>query len=397
MAEPTRESHRTLRYVRQSAPAIPHHSTTHISASEREPFRGRIPELDGLRAIAVTLVFLNHASPISSIPQLRFITEIGWVGVDVFFVISGFLIAGMLFDAPRENYFRNFYIRRSLRILPLYYTVLVATLLSMLLWHQGSSYQQMLGGWGSPAWLFGFLGNVKTASSDVSPPWAFVPMWSLHVEEQFYLLFPPIVKYVDRRMLYRLLLAALIVAPLSRVAVYAFAPDKRLIEYIVLPCRLEGLAFGALIALRLRTGPVRVRKLSLAVATAALSVLAVAVFVLGGRRFDSPLERTLGYTLFSAAGAGLILWIILFRGTRATDTLNYRPLQYLGRISFGLYLLQTPLASALAAFGYSPRTLHGSLALAALCVALASLSWFIMERPILSLKDQWAPWVTARA
>src|SRR5579862_6341495 len=102
--------------------------------------RDRITELDGVRAVAVGLVFLNHFAPTKSAPWLDFPRQLGWVGVDIFFVLSGFLVTAILLKAigHREGYFRNFYARRSLRIFPLYYLLLTAILSIMLLAKNGA-------------------------------------------------------------------------------------------------------------------------------------------------------------------------------------------------------------------------------------------------------------------
>lgn len=359
---------------------------------------GHIRELDGLRAVAVALVFLNHFAPIRSFPRLRIVAEIGWIGVDVFFVISGFLIVGILLDSRQQpDYYRNFYIRRSLRIFPLYYVVLIVVLSGMVLSGSGGA-AQMAASWGSPAWLFAYLGNVRTALTNVSPPAAFVPMWSLHVEEQFYLVFPLLVRHLRRENLRRMLVGLVIIAPLTRLALAHALPDRPLIEYMLLPCRMDGLALGALIALRLRTWDRAPGKHGLAAVAVGLSIAAIATFVAGGRTFDSRLERTVGYSLFAGAAAAWIMWVVTTRGSWLTGWLNARPLQYLGKISYGLYLLQMPMASALepaiSALGLPDdwlKTAPGSLTLALLCVGTASLSWHAMERPLLRFKDRWAP------
>jgi peptidoglycan/LPS O-acetylase OafA/YrhL len=224
-------------------------------------------------------------------------------------------------------------------------------------------------------------------------------MWSLHVEEQFYLLFPLLIHRLNVRTLRRLLVAVIIAAPAIRFALWLVAPDRPLVAYMLLPCRMDGLAFGALIALRLRTRrPWPLGKVDLAIFAAILTLAACALFWASGRAFDAELERTLGYSFFSAASAAWIFWIMLYRGTRWTSWLNVGPLQYLGKISYGLYLLQMP-AAVLLVWMLSPlhlradwlRTAGGWLTLAIFCVGLASASWYLLERPLLRLKDRLAP------
>src|SRR5262245_8501762 len=180
--------------------------------------RDRITELDGVRAIAVGLVFLNHFGPTKTVPWLDFVYRLGWIGVDIFFVLSGFLVTAILLNTltDREGYFRNFYARRSLRIFPLYYLLLTGSLLIMLVAKEGSALRDMQAVWGSPLWLYAYLGNVMTAVTNVSPPSYFVPMWSLHVEEQFYFVLPLLVLYLRRAHLTRVLIAAVVLAPAIR-------------------------------------------------------------------------------------------------------------------------------------------------------------------------------------
>jgi peptidoglycan/LPS O-acetylase OafA/YrhL len=365
------------------------------------PGLGYIRELDGLRAIAVLLVFLNHYAPVASFPHLRIVYEIGWVGVDIFFVLSGFLITGILLDSrDRDGYYSTFYIRRALRIFPLYYVLLGTTILCMVLSQGSASYRHMVDSWGSPAWFFAYAANIKTALSGVSPPKALVPMWSLQVEEQFYLLFPWVVRRLAPRALWRSLLVVIVVAPAIRLGLWWLTPDKPLMQYMLLPCRMDSLAFGALIAILLRARRrLPVTAVTLAAIAAALTIIACAVFFLpGGRSFDSALERTVGYSLFAVSAASWILWVIQFRGSALTNWLNARPLQYLGKISYGLYLLQMPAAALVwwlvAPLGLRANWLHtttGALTVAAVCIGLSSLSWYLMERPLLRLKDRLAP------
>lgn len=343
-------------------------------------------------------MFLNHYAPVASVPALLLFRQIGWVGVDVFFVLSGFLITGILLDAKAERYYRNFYIRRSLRIFPLYFATITVVLAWMLIANDGEDYTSLIGTWGSPLWLYAFLGNVKTAVSGVAPPFVFVPLWSLHVEEQFYLIFPFVVRRLRRETLFKTLVVLVIAAPVIRCLLWSYDRTNPWLQYMLLPSRMDGLALGALIALRMRMGAWHVPKRALGAAGLLLLAASCAWFIAGGRIFSSPLERTLGYSLFSLAFAALVLWIVQFRGSWQTNWLNAAPLQFIGKISYGMYLLQVPTAILFAKLTRSlnlPRTVDetalGALSLYALCVVLASLSFYLFERPILRLKDTLAP------
>ena len=138
----------------------------------RTQLRGYIAELDGLRGIAILLVLVHHFWPTSGVwEQYGHLPHLGWIGVDLFFVISGFLIGGILLDTKHEpHYFKNFYIRRALRIFPLYYLFLIVvfTLVPMT---EGGPYRltDFIQASGSPLWYFCYLGNMREAILGPAP------------------------------------------------------------------------------------------------------------------------------------------------------------------------------------------------------------------------------------
>jgi peptidoglycan/LPS O-acetylase OafA/YrhL len=362
--------------------------------------RERITELDGLRAIAVSLVFLNHFAPIRSAPWLGFIHRLGWVGVDIFFVLSGFLVTAILLNAlvDRDHYFRNFYARRSLRIFPLYYLLLTASLFTMSVARHGLALREMQVTWGHPLWLYAYLGNVMTAATNVSPPSYFVPMWSLHVEEQFYLVLPLLVLCLKRSHLKRAMVAAVLLAPAIRLLLAWLLPNFHLLQYMLFPCRMDSFALGGLLAMH---GPDRDAmrrrwRWPVLVATVCVLALAVEAFRRGGGTFDGSLERTVGYTLFDIAFLGFIMSILSLRGTAATAWMNWKPLQYLGMISYGLYLFQFPAEGlvnrAARAVGMSAAVSDGTfakfMAVGATCLVLSTISWYLWETKWLAIKGR---------
>jgi peptidoglycan/LPS O-acetylase OafA/YrhL len=361
--------------------------------------RDRITELDGVRAIAVGLVFLNHFAPTKTAPWLDFPRNLGWIGVDIFFVLSGFLVTRILLKAVgnQEGYFRNFYARRALRIFPLYYLLVTGILLIMLVAKQGAPLREMELGWGSPLWLYGYLGNVLTAVTNTSPPIYFVPMWSLHVEEQFYLVLPLLVMYLTRASLRRVLIAAVFVAPAIRMLLNWSHPDLPMLQFMLFPCRMDSLALGGLLALaRVDHDAIKRWRWPLVITTAFMLAVAVETFRRGGGVFDGHLERTIGYTLFDVACLGFIMTVLSLRGTAATAWLNWRPLQYVGMISYGFYLLQYPAealfhrAAYLMGFSTAPLedTLVKFLAVGTICLALSTISWYLWERKWLAVQRQ---------
>ena len=224
-----------------------------VPEKNRPIYRGYIAELEGFRAYGMTIIVLAHAWPGGSYLIGRTL-QLGWALMDTFFVLSGFLIAGILLDTRmRPDYFRSYYIRRCLRIFPVYYAVI--TIVTAVVIFSGSL-PTMVKDWGSPWWFFVYLGNIPSAIWNHFPAYAsYSPLWSLQVEEQFYLLFPLLIYRLSFKTLKRVLICLGCLSPLLRVLLYWWAPGNVLAAYVLFPCRMEGLALGALIAIRFREGP----------------------------------------------------------------------------------------------------------------------------------------------
>jgi peptidoglycan/LPS O-acetylase OafA/YrhL len=371
----------------------------------RQAFRGHIQELDGLRAVAMVTVLLNHLWPKSLSSLVWGVGQLGWIAMDSFFVLSGFLIAGILLDTRRTpDYYRSYYARRSLRILPLYYCVLVYLTCIAVFWKGGEQYRELVQEWGSPVWFFVYLGNFTTATAGVWPTVVpgLSPLWSLQVEEQFYLLFPFAIRRLDLDTLSRALWVMVVSSPVLRVGLFLLNPDNLYRQYVLLPCHMEGLALGALVAIRFRRGPWDIKPGRLSALTIVLLTATCVASVWSNparvdEEFASPFNRTIGYLLSSVACTSLLLWLVRFRGSRLTWWLRMPAMQYLGKISYGVYLLHIPARSV----AYSLRHTLGLnvpregfamfLAATLLSIAAASVSWYLLERPLLGLKDRFAP------
>src|SRR5690606_8311371 len=221
---------------------------------------GRDPRLDGLRGLAIALVLLYHTtqygfaeSPFARV--LVALPAVGWSGVDLFFVLSGFLITGLLLRAKDgARYYGPFYARRALRILPLYWTALVFFLVLMPrlpgldridAWYPGAARE----GW----WFWLFLSNVQLALEGARQHRFLDIAWSLAIEEHFYLAWPWSARWTSARPLLRVCAGAAGPALALRVAlVWAGAPA--LAPYVLTPCRLAALATGAALAVAARRG-----------------------------------------------------------------------------------------------------------------------------------------------
>ena len=363
-------------------------------------FRGHIAELDCIRGVGIAVVLLNHLWPTDLFPVMFRVFQLGWIAMDAFFVLSGFLITGILVDTrSRPDYFRNYYARRSLRIFPLYYVTLLVAIVMLKLSH-GVDYRSFTHDWGSPAWFFCYLGNLRMAYLGEYPPtMTFGVLWSLQIEEQFYLLFPLAVRYMRLERLSRLLWCLVFVSPLSRVAVFLFNPGNRLAQNVLLPCHMEGLALGALIAIRFRNGPWELSKPALTVVTIGLTVLTCLGSVMSKPSLDPNLtsfNRVVGYSLSSWACACIVVWLIAFRGSRFTRVLRSAVIGYLATISYGVYLLHPLVIRFVRSWGrigvdLPYRSFRHCVVVVSLSIIAASLSWYGFERPIARLKDRLVP------
>ena len=358
---------------------------TSVAAAPGEA-RGYVPELDGLRGIAILLVMIHRMYPRPD-GGTPWPVEAGWIGVDLFFVISGFLIAGILLDTRRDpDYFRNFYARRVLRIFPLFYLLVGGMLLAFPLAH----HREFLQASGSPLWYLLQLGNVPESLLGRDPPYWLAPVWSLAIEEQFYLTFPLVVRLTDPAKLGRRLVGVALFALTLRLVTTALVPERERLQYLFTLCRLDTIAIGCLLAVVVRSP--RYAALRARVPSLVLPVIAGALGIAVITELDRTtwFGRTFGYSVVAIGFAALVLLVIERRDHRATAILRVPALRYLGKLCFGLYLLHRPadtIVTAVAAhtpisdasFVWLPVKL-------AVAVGLATISWRLIERPFLRLK-----------
>lgn len=358
--------------------------------------RGHIAELDGLRGIAILLVLLHHFWPKEGwLKQFEHHAHLGWIGVDLFFVISGFLISGILLDT-RDNpgYFRNFYARRGLRIFPLYYAFLLLAF-SVIPTVQGGPYfeTEFLKESGSPLWYACYLGNVREAITNREPAYILAPLWSLSIEEQFYITFPLLIWLIPARHVHVLLWAMLIGAPLFRTVMMVLFPSAERIQYLATFSRVDAIAFGAMIAASFRGQALAIpsRTAASVMLVAALGVFGAAYAVTGFDR-TQVFCRTIGYSLVGATFAALVLWTVLQRDSPWTAWLRSPPMRVLGTACYGIYLLQRPTEVVLGKvlgkvhFPYDPDSLSGTLLKCSAAILVGIASWYLFEKPILRFK-----------
>jgi peptidoglycan/LPS O-acetylase OafA/YrhL len=337
--------------------------------SSHEP--DRIDQFDGLRACAFLAVFFHHA--------LR--APLLWMGVDQFFVLSGFLITRNLLSlreqATTSSAFRVFYARRLLRIVPPYYVAIVAILL-------------VEGAVSSAGWYFGFASNIHDALHPIHAP-PLETMWSIAVEEQFYLVWPWLVLLLPRRWLAPTFAVAIVAAPVCRIL---FAPLGFNAVYRLTPCRMDLLAAGALLAWMERADASwfsRNTRRFLAVAAVAVAIFAALSLAVPTFRtsLDLPLFDVVGFSLACLFFACVLAYV---RGARSRPVLAFLRapvMRYVGKISYMAYLLHM-LCLDLAHRVVSGRLPSAALGLV-LTIAGSTLSWYALEQPLLGLRHRFRP------
>lgn len=373
------------------------HTTSRISGPSI--LRSHMPELDTLRGIAVSMVVLFHGfgftyglKGLSGIPRILVgLTLAGWTGVNLFFVLSGFLITGILLDTKaRTDYYRRFYLRRALRILPLYYAVLFLLLLVV-----RAGLVQRHASWA-------FLGLSAIYLSNMTDlfgvPMQYGVLWSLAVEEHFYLLWPAAVRAFSRKNVIRCAFAVVLWCVLLRTIYH-------LIGWMSGPYTWlsgDGLALGAALAATARAkGDARksVKNFTFLAIVCCFSLLAA------GAPFGLLLARhSLGVTVRETAID--LFFVALLGGALLTGTsrwgryVNIGIFQFLGKISYGIYLTHMLIFEMVAHFTlrYAPilRPVAGNFRLmllqffvaSAMTIAVAYLSRRYFEGPFLRMKSR---------
>ena len=375
-----------------------------------KPQAGFIPALDGLRGIAIILVMLHHLTylrPTSGIEALiGSVLFFFWTGVDLFFVLSGFLITGILLDTRgNDRYFTTFYARRTLRIFPLYYLVLFVALVVLpkfpavhaVLIGQDASVD-LPPQW--PYWLY--LTNFSVADRGWVHGWVDIG-WSLAIEEHFYLVWPLVIWLCPPRLVVWLCTAIFVAEVFARSSARASEVPplaQALPIYVITWFRLDGLVIGALLAVALRRGIMpALDRLVPAVVIAGVAGL-IAVTILGGHTWWwNRRMQQFGYSLIAVTAGAMLVSAI----NRPADSLWPRMLsagwlRAFGKYSYGLYLIHLPVMRAVREYVFNPLQLetigitpwieqmlfYG--AATAPAFALAWVSWRFFEAPILRLK-----------
>jgi peptidoglycan/LPS O-acetylase OafA/YrhL len=333
---------------------------------------GRIPQLDGLRAVAILIVLLNHTLHV----------PLTWIGVDIFFVLSGFLITGILLELKLEGqgYFSYFYTRRFFRIVPSY-VVTIVLFGSIISWNVFKPWP-----------LFAFFGmNLQQFFHVGWIPFE-PPLWSLAVEEQFYLVWPLVILLVSETTVLWLAVAAIVFTPLLRVICAPYFPTQFGI-YTLTPFRADLLCAGAVLAIlwKRRTALQEdlVRRRAWLGTVAGFGGLAlVQIWPVLRLASNTRASNGLDYSLSVLGSFSLVAWALADRSwLRAL--LASAPMRFIGQISYTMYLIHILFLLLVEHYVHSPYLM--AVATVGTTMLFSWISWVAMERPLMAYGAKLAP------
>ncbi len=364
----------------------------------------RIKEMDGLRGIAIMLVMalhiFNRARVFSEHPTLEFISNLplfGWIGVDLFFVLSGFLITSILLNArDKKYYFRNFYVRRILRIIPLYYMTMLVVFLVIVPIKEPEFSDKILKL--LPFQIF-YLQNwlgIKAFVHTTAYIWV---TWSLAIEEQFYLFWPALVYLMKRENLVKFSIGYILLSAVTRtIGILAWENTAQASNFFYSNSftRFDELIIGGLLAMFLSAEDWRekIKTIALpAMFVSALVFILLCIMDLGHPGFRYIPLNIGGYTSLSIFTAALIsIFITHPENSIIRRVFRNDLLAFLGKYSYALYLLHMPVTLILLDLlwwtknrGWKMYVLY-IVSSFAVTILVSFISWHVFEKHMLSLK-----------
>lgn len=368
-------------------------SPEHSNHAGGQAVRQYFPALDDLRGLAILLVVIYH--------NFGFIEKyffFGWLGVDLFFVLSGFLITDILLkELGTKNYLRNFYVRRVLRIFPLYYACLILFLLVL---PQLNTPLELKYYTDNQVWIWTYLQNWLYVFNNPAETHSLNHLWSLAVEEQFYLLWPLVILLI-RKPKHLLIFISLLLTAVLGLRLWVWMNHLSGFAYYNLYTftRIDGICIGSMVALLLRINPDFLKKYTTAIVLFFAALNFAFFFVNRYYSFSFPYLALAGYTTFAMI-FGLLVNQAVTRETKLINLLlNIRLLKFFGRISYGFYMFHWPVYLLLSPYLYSwakeftggwTTQFIASLLSTLAAITISCLSFNYFERRFLKLKNRFA-------
>lgn len=364
---------------------------------------GRVPELDGLRGIAIGMVLVFHYFQLTWITRagsfgsyLQNAASLAWTGVDLFFVLSGFLIGGILLDARGSpNYFRVFYARRFYRIVPLYAIALLFFPVIVSLARGTHNRFDWLAIGNTIPWYsyWTFTQNFWMAHSERLGAMTLAVTWSLAIEEQFYLTLPFLVRLLPRPQLMNVVRVGIYSAPLLRIGLGLHFRHNWIAPFALMPCRADALLLGVLAAVLLRDDRWKERLQCGNLLTILILALALgmAVLTVVAPTPDNPIMQSFGYTWTALFYMSILLYAVSRPASALSRALRIRWLGWLGGLAYGVYLLHQMVQGMVfgIVWGREPfidgaYSLLTTLAAVVVTLVIAHLSWRYFELPLVT-------------
>ncbi len=357
--------------------------------------RSYYPALDGLRGVAILLVVLAH--------NFGFMNYFffGWLGVDLFFVLSGFLITQILLNTlDKPHFLRNFYMRRVLRIFPLFYLTLIICFFVLPFFIDKSfdfSYYTK-----NQFWLWTYLQNWLIVFKEPYGDKILLHTWSLAVEEQFYLLWPFMILLIRKpKILLALMLFILTGVGVARYIVWSLQVEDLAYSSLYTYTRIDGICIGCILALTIRISPLFLKKYTTAIVLLMATINFVFYFLNNQNGFTLPYLAFVGYTTFA-----VLFGILVYEATTGESKviqflLNNRILKFFGKISYGLYVFHWPIYVLLFPFlvtffkansniSHHTGELASGITVTITAILLSVISYRFFEKPFLQLKDKYS-------
>ncbi len=358
------------------------------------PNRSYYPALDGLRGVAILMVVFLH--------NFGFMNYFffGWLGVDLFFVLSGFLITEILLKTIGTPHFlRNFYLRRILRIFPLFYLTLIICLfilpqirnlnidLNYYVNHQ--------------VWFWTYLQNWLFIFNEPTGSKMLLHTWSLAVEEQFYIVWPALILLIRKpKILLAVVALILLAVGIARYVIWMDKIEDLAYASLYTFTRIDGICIGCMLALIMRINPGFLKKYTTLIVLLMASVNFGFYFLNGRHGFTLPYLAFVGYTTFAVL-FGLLVFEAVTGGSKIIQfLLDNRLLKFFGRISYGLYVYHWPMYILFftmfhrsflnLSFNQQTSVIGASISVTLLSILISVISYHYFEKPFLQLKKKFS-------
>ena len=350
--------------------------------------RGHSKSIDGIRGCAIILVLIYHCLEITFFPY-SVLSKIGWIGVDLFFVLSGFLITGILYDTKgSKNYLSVFLFKRILRIFPLYYLALSIFFIVLLIPNITSTNSFLnKGHFDDIIYYLTFTQNIRFSMHGFGITDILNHFWSLAIEEQFYLVWPIIIMFTKRNKIILISILIIIIALVTR-NIYPFFP----FSYVFTLARIDALAIGGITAILIRRNITFLNKYTLYIFTILLVLLSYIVLITKSVYIDDIYLIRYGYTLFDVLFASII--ILTFDSKRIGKFIGYffenSLLRFLGKYSYGIYVYHWLLYRGLYMYLETKYSLSSIFILPFILfvIIVSVLSYNLYEKKFLEFKSK---------